>query len=395
MSDLNSRTRLGALATLLAGMMTAQVVAHHGTSVSYDDSKNVTITGKVTEFWWRNPHSALFLDVTDDKGAHVSWRRDGQPRHAAARWLDSPCLRRGRCGVDRGASIARGHARWCLRGPLHGNGEWQNVDQGTGAMTGNRAIRRSAISMTAAAAVAALLSVPSAFAQTPTLSGVWLGGNQRGGKFTQWLQTQPPFTPDGLARFNANKPGKGPRMAPPAFGNDPLSDANPPGLLRTLVYFRPIEIIQLPDRIVQLFEYGHFWRTIWMDGRAMPTDPGPFWYGYSVGKWEGDTLIVQDAGLDSREWLDEWGTPFSDDAKVTERWRKVDAKTLQLTITVDDPHTYTKSWTSDARTLLLQPKGSANGEIIETIMAPIDEKAFNERVRNPAGGIVKKESEQK
>ena len=234
-----------------------------------------------------------------------------------------------------------------------------------------------------------MLWAPVASAQTSDFSGVWLvapGGGGPGGKVTQWMRQDPPFTPDGLARFNANKPGKGPRQAPPAFGNDPLGDANPPGLLRTLVYPRPVQIIQLPDRVVQLFEYGHFWRTIWTDGRAVPEDQGPYWYGYSVGTWAGDTLMVQTVGLDARAWLDEWGTPFSDEAKITERWRKVDANTVQMTITVDDPRTYAKPWTSDPRTLRLQPKGSPNGEILEVIFAPVDEKEFNERVRNPAGG---------
>jgi hypothetical protein len=91
--------------------------------------------------------------------------------------------------------------------------------------------------VTAMVGLAAMLCVSAASAQTANLSGVWLGAGQQGGKFTQWLKADPPFTPDGLARFNANKPGKGPRQTPPAFGNDPLGDANPPGLLRTLVYF--------------------------------------------------------------------------------------------------------------------------------------------------------------
>ena len=113
---------------------------------------------------------------------------------------------------------------------------------------------------------------------------------------------------------------------------------------------------------------------------------GPYWYGYSVGKWEGDTLVVQTVALDGRAWLDEWGTPFSDEAKITERWRKVDANTVQMSIAVDDAATFAKPWTSDPRTLRRQPKGSPNGEVLEVIFAPVDEKEFNERIRNPAGG---------
>ena len=73
MRPFNTRARLVGVATLLAGMMTAHVSGHHGTAASYDGTKQVTIAGKVTEFWWRNPHSALFIDVTDDKGEHVNW----------------------------------------------------------------------------------------------------------------------------------------------------------------------------------------------------------------------------------------------------------------------------------------------------------------------------------
>ena len=98
--------------------------------------------------------------------------------------------------------------------------------------------------------------------------------------------------------------------------------------------------------------------------------------------------MVQTVGLDARAWLDEWGTPFSEEAKITERWRKVTRTPIQMTITVDDPRTFAKPWTSDPRTLRLQPKGSPNGEVLEVIFAPMDEKEFNERVRNPAGGRV-------
>ena len=98
--------------------------------------------------------------------------------------------------------------------------------------------------------------------------------------------------------------------------------------------------------------------------------------------------MAQTVGLDARAWLDELGTPFSEEAKITERWRKVNANTIQMTIAVDDPRTFAKPWTSDPRTLRLQPKRSPNGEVLEGIFATMDEKEFNERVRNPAGGRV-------
>ena len=72
-SDVNARARLAGLVIVLAGAMTGPVSAHHGTAASYDGSKQVTVSGKVTEFWWHNPHSALFIDVTDEKGERVNW----------------------------------------------------------------------------------------------------------------------------------------------------------------------------------------------------------------------------------------------------------------------------------------------------------------------------------
>jgi hypothetical protein len=146
-------------------------------------------------------------------------------------------------------------------------------------------------------------------------------------------------------------------------------------------------MVQLPGKVVQMFEWAKIWRVIWTDGRAVPEDipAGPYWYGYSVGKWEGDTLVVQTIALDDRPWLDEWGTPFSSDARIEERWRRTAPNRLELVITVNDPATYSKPWTSDPKVYNLQ----ANGEVLEMIFAPIDEKQFNERIRDPAAGVTK------
>ena len=65
----------------------------------------------------------------------------------------------------------------------------------------------------------------------------------------------------------------------------------------------------------------------------IPEDAGPYWYGYSVAKWEGDTFVVETVGLDSREWLDDWGVPFSESLRLQERWHRLDRDNLELTIT--------------------------------------------------------------
>jgi hypothetical protein len=245
--------------------------------------------------------------------------------------------------------------------------------------------------------VAALLLLPSFVAaqDTSRLDGVWVrggggGGGRGGGAATsQWASEALPFTPEGRARFDANIPGKGPRQQPPALGNDPLGDSNPPGLYRALVYNRPFEMIQLEDKVVQLFEWDKSWRVIYTDGREVPDEvpTAPFWYGYSVGRWDGDMLVVTTVGLDGRAWFDEWGTPFSDRIRVEERWRRADADTVELTLTIEDPDLFTRPWTSDTATYRRQTPTPLNGEVLEMIFAPIDEDLFNSRVRDPAAGV--------
>lgn len=231
-----------------------------------------------------------------------------------------------------------------------------------------------------------LLLSASLLAQPADLNGVWLrGSGSQGYPMSQWSAEVLPFSTKGQAQFDSNIPGKGPRQSMPAFGNDPLGDANPPGLYRTLVYGRPWELIQLDDKVIQIFEWGKHWRTIWTDGRAVPDVivAGPYWYGYSVGEWEGDVLVVKTVGLDGRAWLDEWGTPFSDFALIEEYWRRV-GDTLEMTLTVNDPDLYSQVWTSDTKIYNLQAPDSMNGELMEQIFAPIDEMEFNRTIRDPA-----------
>src|SRR5688572_11308705 len=134
--------------------------------------------------------------------------------------------------------------------------------------------------------VVALALLPAnALAQTANdLSGFWTRGGGGGGgaaeggaeggrggatAMSQWSAKPIPFTPAGLAKFNANKPGKGPRQGPPALGNDPIGDSNPPGLYRTLIYGRPFEFVQLKGKVLQIFEWRRVWRVIYTDGRKV------------------------------------------------------------------------------------------------------------------------------
>lgn len=240
----------------------------------------------------------------------------------------------------------------------------------------------------AAVATAGLSRAQQADKPAVSLSGVWLTPTVgRGRQQSQWVDGPLPFTPKGQAAFGANKPGKGPRQIAPAQGNDPIGGANPPGLYRTLLYNRPFELVQLPDKVIQLFEWGRVWRAIYTDGRPVPDDipAGPYWYGYSVGKWEGETLAVTTMALDERAWFDEWGTPISGDAKVEEHWRRTAADKLEVRLTLHDATYYSKPWTSAPVVFTLQH----GVEPQEIIFSPMDEAVFNERIRNVAGTPAK------
>jgi hypothetical protein len=107
----------------------------------------------------------------------------------------------------------------------------------------------------------------------------------------------------------------------------------------------PWKIIQLPSEVVILYEAFTQYRQIFLDGRALPKDPNPNWLGYSVGHYEGDTLVVETAGFNGKAWLDQAGHPATESLHVTERYRRKDFGHLQIQITIDDPKAYNKPWT--------------------------------------------------
>jgi hypothetical protein len=213
----------------------------------------------------------------------------------------------------------------------------------------------------------AVLALTAAFSMTvaaqPDISGHWdrsslleSFANTPGGtrNDAQSGAREAPFTPAGRTAFDANKPGYGPRRA--LARNDPMGRCEPLGLVRNLVTeivapHATFEIVQTPTRILQFFEYRHDWREIWLDGRALPEggDLYPKWNGFSVGRYEGDELVVESAGFDARSWLDKLGYPHSEEMRVEERYRRVDADTLELVVTVTDPAYYTEPWRSDTK----------------------------------------------
>jgi len=108
--------------------------------------------------------------------------------------------------------------------------------------------------------------------------------------------------------------------------------------------FGLVKVVQTPGLIVVLAEDLEY-RQIFLDGRQLPKDPNPAWMGYSVGHWEGDTLVVEATGYNDRTWL-EAGYPHTENLRLTERWRRTDFGHMSIDVTSSDPTIYQKSWTS-------------------------------------------------
>ena len=125
---------------------------------------------------------------------------------------------------------------------------------------------------------------------------------------------------------------------------DPEANCLPTGVPRLPPY--PLKIVQTPTVVVILFEGNiHSYRQIFLDGRSHPTDPDPTWYGDSIGKWEGDTLVVDSVGFNDRFWFDFAGHPHTGQLHITERYRRPDLGHLEEAVTIDDPGAYTKPFT--------------------------------------------------
>ena len=137
--------------------------------------------------------------------------------------------------------------------------------------------------------------------------------------------------------------------------DDTIARCLPVSPARAWASFALQKIIQTRDTVVILDEYMIQFRQIFLDGRALPNDPEPTFKGYSIGKWDGEALVIETIGLKDNGWLDLQGHPLTDQARITERIRRVDYGHLQVEITVNDAKAYTQPWTRTVK-LTLAPK---------------------------------------
>ena len=144
--------------------------------------------------------------------------------------------------------------------------------------------------------------------------------------------------------------------------DNPDAHCLPMGFMQFHNHGEPRKMIQTPQVIVILYEANAGVRQIFTDGRPLPKDADPWWYGYSTGRWEGDTLVVQSAGFRDLGWLDVEGSPLTEGAHVTERYRRPDFGHLDIEVTIDDPKAYTKPWTVSVHQHIM-----ADTELIEFV----------------------------
>ncbi len=135
-----------------------------------------------------------------------------------------------------------------------------------------------------------------------------------------------------------------------------------------------IKTIQTPDLLLMMIENDSMTRQIHLDGRKLPQDPLPTWFGYSAGRWEGDTLVVETAGFNDKGWLDLMGHPKSEAMRMTERIRRVDYGHLEVTYTFDDSKMYTKPFSYTVRQVL-QP----GSDVLEYICAENEKDHVHEK----------------
>ena len=189
---------------------------------------------------------------------------------------------------------------------------------------------------------------------------------------------QPPYTPLGLQMLAHAKPNSGTRAVLPGDTNDPVFKyGDPQGVPREDLYeLRTIQIYLSPQNMAILYQFNQVWRVIWTDGRKLPENPEPRWFGYSVGKWLDDyTFVVETIGMIDVTWVDRIGRPHSADLRVEERFHRPDRDHLELTVTIDDPKMYTRPWV--ALDKLVFERQPPSFDVREMIWSPSQYEKYN------------------
>jgi hypothetical protein len=213
----------------------------------------------------------------------------------------------------------------------------------------------------------------------PDFSGIWLNAWFYDGR-VQPLPVSPPGEPPAatFADVFANVKGELPLQPWAAqlkaarreqnSKENPDAHCLPMGLMQFHMHPQPRKVLQTRDVIAMLYEGNSGVRQIFIDGRPLPdADAQPWWYGYSTGRWDGDTLVVETTRFRDGGWLDIYGSPLTDQATMIERWRRPNFGTIQIDVTIDDRKAYTKPFSVRVHHRLAVDGPKLDAELIEFI----------------------------
>jgi hypothetical protein len=326
------------------GVAAASLMAHHSMSAVYNDATSVTINGTVGKWDWANPHVWVYVDAVGG-----SWAVEFASRTELRRsgWT--------------GESLHAGDVVTVV---------------GSRARDGKRTAHGKTITLAGGAKLNESASPVIAATKAGKAAPRWPNGHVRlgpePGQFGYWANPSRPAmveTSAGNIAMNSEgilaniaDAGKVAPFQPWAkalyeyrqrnrLKDDPMAACLPAGGPRQFQAPYGFQILEDPDRprvFVLARGSNRNWRNIDLDGREVPNneDVTPSYFGYSVGKWEGETLVVQTTGLAERFWLSNGGIPHGESVKLTERISRPDYDTLRYQVTVDDPGTYTRPWTA-------------------------------------------------
>jgi hypothetical protein len=326
------------------GVAAVSLMAHHSMTAVYNDATSVTISGTVSKVEWANPHVWVEVDAVGG-----SWQVEFASRTELRRsgWTGE--------SLHAGDVVTVAASR---------------------ARAGGRKVHGKTITLASGAKLNEASAATVARSKSGKAAPKWPNGHVRlgpePGQFGYWAN------PSRAAMFEASAGnivmngegilaniadvGKVAPFQPWAkalyeyrqrnlLKDDPMSACLPAGGPRQFQAPYGVQLLEDPDRprvFVLARGSNRNWRNIDLDGRVVPNgeDVTPSFFGYSVGKWEGDTLVVQSTGLAERFWFSNGGVPHGEGAKLTERISRPDYDTLRYEVTVDDPGAYTRPWTA-------------------------------------------------
>jgi hypothetical protein len=341
--------KIGVIAAWAAAMV-LPAFAHHSFAADYDEKKPLTLKGTVTKYDWSNPHVLVYVDVTEG-GKTVNYTTEWESRIELKRagWRPDSVQPGDTVTIDASAS---------RDGGKKAGGKSITLATGKKLLSPNEA---QMLAPRPAVVAKAAPKWPDGHVRLgigPGEIGYWANASVAG--LSEDAKVK--MNRDGLL-VNLADAAKVAPFQPWAKGlyeyrqrnllkDDPMASCLPPGGPRQFQVPYGLQILEQPERNRILVMSGggnRNWRLINMDGKPLPNmeEKSPTYFGYSEGKWEGDTLVLHTIGFNERFWFTSGGLPHTEKLSLVERISRPDFNTLKYEVTVDDPGAYTRTWSGN------------------------------------------------